>query len=382
MLLALLNTRGWSEGKWRTLIEEGKEYDVIGVCETGWHDSIEWDEGGWVGIGRGRKVGEKKGGGAGILMKEKAGRTIEEINPTRDIENQLGYNKGDIVTVKVREQKEVWWVTVVYMGVEGRGNQEDNRKLFEAMLEIKEKVGRDKWVIMGDMNGHIGLMEERVNRNGELLLDFSEKSGCRIKNWESENPTTWRDRNNESAIDYILVNESVNRQGCRIWKNEDVDISDHSMIGITCGKHREENNAKKVIWKEKWDVKNANWIEYCRGMENTMPGDTEGIGSTVSEWEQGIKNVIRQEAKKAIGTKQFKIGKTRLKGWWDKEVGQAIRDRKKENRKQKSVAKLARLQGGRYEEEWREAWDRYQEAKKRAQSLVWKKIGMWEEEQA
>ncbi|KAG0726595.1 hypothetical protein GWK47_036224 [Chionoecetes opilio] len=189
-----------------------------GVCETGWHDSIEWNEGGWVGIGRGRQVGEKKGGGAGILMKEKAGRTIEEINPTRDIENQLGYNKGDIITVKVREQKEVWWVTVVYMVVEGRGNQEDNIKLFEAMLEIKEKVGRDKWVIMGDMNGHIGLMEERVNRNGELLLDFAERSGCRIKNWELENPTTWRDRNNESAIDYILVNEPVNRQGCRIWK--------------------------------------------------------------------------------------------------------------------------------------------------------------------
>ncbi|KAG0711800.1 hypothetical protein GWK47_019838 [Chionoecetes opilio] len=173
------------------------------------------------------------------------------------------------------------------------------------MLKIKEKVGRDKWVIMGDMNGHIGLMEERVNRNGEMLLDFAEMSGCRIKNWELENPATWRDRNNESAIDYILVNESVDRQGCRIWKNEDVDISDHSMIGITWGKHREENKAKKVIWKEKWDVKNANWIEYCRGMENTMPGDTEGIGSTVSEWEQGIKNVIKTGSQESDRNKEI-----------------------------------------------------------------------------
>ena len=57
MLLAFLNTNGWSEGKWRTLIEEGKNYDVIGVGETGWHDKIEWSEGGWVAIGRGRQSG-------------------------------------------------------------------------------------------------------------------------------------------------------------------------------------------------------------------------------------------------------------------------------------------------------------------------------------
>ena len=37
MLLAFLNTNGWNEGKWRSLIEEGRDYDVIGIGETGWH---------------------------------------------------------------------------------------------------------------------------------------------------------------------------------------------------------------------------------------------------------------------------------------------------------------------------------------------------------
>ena len=99
--------------------------------------------------------------------------------------------------MKVTEQKDVWWVTVVYMGVEGRDNYEDNRKLYDALLETKEKVGKDKWIIMGDRNGHIGLMNEKVNTNGHMILNFIKRTGYRIQNWELENPVTWRDKKNE-----------------------------------------------------------------------------------------------------------------------------------------------------------------------------------------
>ena len=115
MLLVLLNTNGWSEGTWRTLIEEEREYDVIGVGETGWHDNVEWNEGAWIVIGRGRQAGEKKGGGVGVIMKEKEGRSIEEVNLTREIESGMRHNKGDIVRVRIREHEIDWWVTVVYV---------------------------------------------------------------------------------------------------------------------------------------------------------------------------------------------------------------------------------------------------------------------------
>lgn len=49
---------------------------------------------------------------------------------------------------------------------------------------------------MGDLNGHIGLLDECVNGNGQLILDFVDRVGCRIKNWKMENPLTWKDRNN------------------------------------------------------------------------------------------------------------------------------------------------------------------------------------------
>ena len=43
---------------------------------------------------------------------------------------------------------------------------------------------------------------------------------------------------------------------------------------------------------------------------------------------------------------------------------------------------MAKRLGGRYEREWAEAWDRYIEAKKVAQTIIRTKIGKWEEEQA
>ena len=167
-----------------------------------------------------------------------------------------------------------------------------------------------------------------------------------------------------------------------MWKDEGVDISDHFLIGITCGKTRKGSGVRKEGWKEKWNIKNADWIKYCREMEETKSGEIEELGRTVSEWESNIKENIRCQAKKSVGLKKFKVGKTKLKGWWDEEVAKAIADRKRENRIQRNLARLAKRFGGRYEREWVEAWDRYIKAKKEAQAVIRRKIGLWEEEQA
>ena len=54
---------------------------------------------------------------------------------------------------------------------------------------------------------------------------------------------------------------------------------------------------------------------------------------TINDWEKDIKKKILNEANRSVGTQKFKIGKTKLKGWWwDNEVEKAIEERKKENR--------------------------------------------------
>ena len=100
-------------------------------------------------------------------------------------------------------------------------------------------------------------------------------------------------------------------------------------------------------WKPKWDLKKANWIEYCRELRETFPGEAGEEGWRVSRWEGELKEHLKRQAKKSVGLRRFKVGKIRLKGWWDEEVAQAVGDRKRENRKQRNLGKLAR-------EKWRE----------------------------
>ena len=220
------------------------------------------------------------------------------------MENKLNHSKGDIINVKLTDNKDVWWITVVYMGVEGRENLDNNRKLYEALLETKEKVGREKWVIMGDFNGHVGQLNEKANANGQMLLDFIESTGYIMKNWELENPVTWRSNGHESAIDYIIVNNEVSKLEISTWKNEDIDISDHFMIGITCRRSKRKNNVQKEVWREKWNLKKGNWIKYCEEVDQTMNNGMEWMDLSIDQLEKKIKNSMKEAANRNIG-KQY-----------------------------------------------------------------------------
>lgn len=77
-------------------------------------------------------------------MKEKEGRSMSEVQPCKETENSLAHGKGDIITVKIKDVKEVRWITVVHMGVEGPENYEENRKIHELSAEISTAIGKEK----------------------------------------------------------------------------------------------------------------------------------------------------------------------------------------------------------------------------------------------
>ncbi|RUM30945.1 MAG: hypothetical protein DSY42_03570 [Aquifex sp.] len=103
---------------------------------------------------------------------------------------------------------------------------------------------QEQVTVMGDMNAHIGVLGEEVNRNGNLLLEFAEENGLEILNVTlAEGRVTWADRMNESAIDFILVNERARRYVRDMWVDEcgQIDVmSDHNMLAMTYECGREE----------------------------------------------------------------------------------------------------------------------------------------------
>lgn len=57
------------------------------------------------------------------------------------------------------------------------------------------------------------------------------------------------------------------------------------MIGLMCGKLRGSKVEKGMKWQVSWDIRNADWIKYCREMDETMPGDlVTGDGKTIDDW--------------------------------------------------------------------------------------------------
>ena len=51
----------------------------------------------------------------------------------------------------------------------------DNERKYEIVKKVIQENRNDKIMVMGDMNGHIGILGELVNENGQRLIDFTEE---------------------------------------------------------------------------------------------------------------------------------------------------------------------------------------------------------------
>ena len=68
----------------------------------------------------------------------------------------------------------------------------------------------EKIIILGDMNAHIGILSERQNNNGDFLREACENMLFAILNETlAKGRVTWNGREQTSAIDYGLANESA-----------------------------------------------------------------------------------------------------------------------------------------------------------------------------
>ena len=114
----------------------------------------------------------------GILVRKKANIEFQEI----DVEG--GKMAEDIMAgileYKSGRMSKRILIIIVYMTVEGREARLDNPVKYRIIKDIIGKNRGMATIVMGDMNAHIGVLGERVNGNGELLLQFSEDEAMEI----------------------------------------------------------------------------------------------------------------------------------------------------------------------------------------------------------
>ena len=193
----------------------------------------------------------------------------------------------------------------VYMTT-GNTNQiiQENKKKYKEIKEIMKQHKDKEILVMGDMNAHIGILGEKIDRNGENLIIFAEENNLEIGNITNTiGKITWRriGGKERSAIDYILYNEKSSKKikEIRIDENKEIDINtDHNMIEISYKTTKKLGNKNtKIKMTRKWKRQNANWKQYK--VEIDKLGNIKGKDK--EEIMEDMYKKMRRAGEKSIG---------------------------------------------------------------------------------
>ena len=206
--LACINVRGWTVGKLEDISKECSDWgiDFLGITETQLRERLAENNEEYTMINKGRSKWMKKGGGIGFLYKNNKVKILEEIDVGCDLKQE------DILAILIEfsngKKLDKILIILCYMTVEGPDARVDNIKKYESIERVMKLYPKEKTIIMGDMNAHIGILGEKINCNGKKLIEFSEKENLEILNTTiAKGKVTWASGNNKSAIDYVLCNE-------------------------------------------------------------------------------------------------------------------------------------------------------------------------------
>lgn len=344
--------------KWDEIAEQlqTEHFQVYGVAETHLRDEEEPPFiAGYTWVGCNRKREERRGGGLGALVK---GQDWERVRESCSEHMWLKGTVGNVETI----------LGVVYLKT-GNGSKEENAEHFKCMAkDIREVAMKREIIILGDMNAHLEYFDGATDATGQMLVDFCEAHDFVIVNTEikCDGKITWERNNTHSTIDYCLMSHKLyERLGCMEIDEEGTKSlgSDHKRIKISFGR-----TVPLVETKERKGMSKLN--------DRQLQEVAKNIESMVSkqpqrEWTYGeLIGIFKRELEKGqirkLGSKQ---GKYKPKSWWDREVKEAVEQRKDACRKHRAAKKR-----GATPEEVETKWEEYLAMKREAMALIQAKI--------
>ena len=226
-MVKLLNIQGLTNEKYGEIHYEVEDYTLICLTETQKKiDNIRVEENIKV-ISSMRRMDEKKGGGLMLLYREREDFYFEKR------ENR----KNDIMQVKGKIGKRNIVIWLVYLATgNDLATKEENNCLMREIEETMEKESGESRMILGDFNGHLGYLgHQEENQNGKVINDFLERNDVVLLNIDErcEGVYSWERGDHKSAIDLVMVNDTLYRSFKRMEVDEErnrSDISDHCWI--------------------------------------------------------------------------------------------------------------------------------------------------------
>jgi len=351
---------GTMTGKSRELADvmERRKVDVLCVQETRWKGEKARC------IGEGCKLwyngSDNKRNGVGIVLRKDLVDRVVEVERTSD----------RLMTMKLEVDGMLINIVSAYAPQVGCDNEE--KEAFWADLEeVVEKIPRDERLVIGaDLNAHVGEGntndEEamgkhgfgRRNPEGQIVVDFAKRWELIVSNTmflkRNKQKVTYSSGGSNTQVDYILVRRGRMKE---VWDTKVI-------MGESVAKQHRLVVSKMVMWT-KWRKttraeKRTKWWK-LREKEIQTQFRQKVLESGVMESEEGyeaVANKIRDTARELLGVALGKRGREdRETWWWNKEVQQAVKE-KKEEKRQWDVSRDD------------ESKERYKKAKRKAKRTV------------
>ena len=360
-------------GKFEDLVNECVEWklDIIGVSETHMRGMTELSdrEQKYKFVGKGRCEQSRKGGGVGVMIQTDAQMEIEVLNVGNCSMSE------DILAVRLERRSdngnkcESMHICVCYMTVEGPNARDENRRKYEILKNFVNEYGNEEIIIMGDMNGHIGVLGERMNGNRELLREFCDETQFEILNETvAEGRVTWQRREVQSAIDYVLTNARARERVCNMCIDEEGGFNidtDHNLLYVMYESRLRERRIHKVRKKKKWCLNNVDWSRFQ--MDLSQMADVED--GDVDSMNDALVGKVSEVAKKRITHTSGRVHKGKYNPWWNREIRVERQERKRLNKECRKMRKRMENDERRVED-YMQIWDDYKVQKNKVKQLI------------
>ena len=272
----------------------------------------------------GKPRANKKGGGVGIMVKDSLRHAVSPYSSAKSLELMW-------ITINIANTKPLF-IGVYYGLQEGVNTEVIMEEMDNLNEEIREISEMGELILCMDGNAKIGLMGEKISRNGKMLMEVFEECELIILNKQQicKGVTTRQNRCKEeekSAIDFVVASYEASQwfQSITIDEIGDYRIrskndSDHNTIiaNLSIRAIREEIDKGESDWNyraapEKWECFRNELCKATPSARTIMTRNDLSMTERYRKWEKllytaAFKSIGRttKKTKKCVASKELK----------------------------------------------------------------------------
>ena len=237
--------------------------------------------------------------------------------------------------------EEPWTLICAYAPQTGCAEEEKD-EFYGQMDNLLRQTSREKVIIAGDLNGHVGTDGEGLschggkgvgqpNEEGRRILDMAEAANMIILNTcfdkKEEHRYTYTSGNRKTQIDFILAKQELRSRvrDCKCILGEPA-VTQHRLLvsdwHLKIKRKIRKTTEKKIKWRKLEDHNSA--VEYRLRIFDSPVLERDSI-----DWE-ALSKVLSEAGTEALGTIKPGGRVTRETWWWDERLRDALKTKKQD----------------------------------------------------